>query len=275
MLPNSDSLNIAQLNVSIPTPLKDEIKEKADQSNLKLAEFVQKILESFCQDSAALNELPNLHLKRQPKERDLKTSSPSVSKPMNSQLNLDQMLQCLNDRLNRLEGAYVNLMTQIQELQSVKNFYPLLSRLDEQSFFIVQPSAQPSFQHPTAKTQVPVDHSPTEPLKDFDSTNGSSSSTVPKTPQSPSTAKVASKKKVSTQAVSSDLEPFDWLTAREAYQLACQQGYSKKLHNFTDISKSSNANQQYAQWGFVCDPSRKGKPGHPGKWFRCLVDAEK
>ena len=268
MIPNSDHPNLAQFNVAIPQLVKEEIKKKAQQSNLNLSEFVQRVFESVCENSTVPDALPNSQVRRQPKEQALKTSLTSNPTPMNSQLNLDQMIQCLNERLNRLEGAYVALMTQIQELQSLRNFYPLLNQLLEQPFSVTPPSVQPPFQPAPTETQMPINEQITAPVASR--TEQAPSKVPPMTPQVSSD----SQKQAPKQAASPSLKSANWLTAREAYQVACQKGYQKKLQTFVDISKSSSASQQYVQWGLACDPTRKGKPGHPGKWFRCLIDSE-
>ena len=189
---------------------------------------------------------------------------------MNSQLNLDQMIQCLNERLNRVEGAYVALMSQIQELQSIKNFYPLLSQLNERSFSVGQHPVQHPLQSAPTEAQVPTNEQPAAPVANR--TEQTPSKVPPRTPQVSSADNTASPKQAPNQAAFLNLNSADWLTVREAYQFACQKGYQRKFQNFVDVSKSSTANQQYAQWSLVCDPTRKGKPGHPGKWFRCLTD---
>lgn len=267
MTSSSDDPKLIQFNVSIPPSLKEEIKEQAKQSNLHLTDFVRQILESFCQGSTVLNTLSNVQVK-QPKEPALKTSSNSIPTLMNSQLDLDQVIQCLNDRLNRLEGVYVNLMIQIQELQSLKNFYPLLSQLNEQSFSVGQTPSQPRLQRPLTEAQVPED----DQIKSPSNNRPEQTPTVvaSKTLKSSS----ASKKKPPKQAASANPDSSDWLTTKEAFQIACQRGYEEELSNFASISRKGTAIQQYAKLGFICDPTRKGRSGQANKWFRCLTNLE-
>lgn len=264
-------LRLIQFNVSIPSSLKEEIKEQAKQSNLHLADFVRQILESYCQGSTVLNTPLNVQVK-QPKEPPLKTTSNSIPTDANSQLDPDHVNQCLNDRLNRLEGVYVNLMIQIQEPQSLKNFYPLLSQLNEQPFSVGQTPSQQDLQRPLTEAQVPEDDQIKSPSNNRP--KQTPTAVASKTLKSSSASKTVSMKKPPKQATSANPDSFDWLTTKEAYQIACQRGYEEKLFNFASISRRGTAIQQYAQLGFICDPTRKGRSGQANKWFRCLTDLE-
>lgn len=268
---SSDELKKSQFNTHISFELKEIIKAQAKKSGLTTSELCQQILESHFQDS-------------QMQTQDDGSFQPQNSTSQNSHLkhspmildNYHQVIQTLCDRVNRLEQIYVYLMTENQSLRNQLNFLPLsygsqnqpVHGQDGQFSKKVEEVTRPenfysdSTDKSTQQQQAPQTDIQSQAERSFPEPEPESWASAPSKPETQLFSPVHS-------------NDSQWMVFKDAFAIACQNGYQQTSAHFRAISQKVNPNQEYAKWGLFCDPSRKGNLGKPGKWFRRLSDSDK
>ena len=265
----SDNKTKRQFNIRIPIELKTELKNTAERLGVSMSALIRDCLKQGLAGGGSSGDMTEIAIKKSATPASSQTPATSTQP-----LDLDHLIKviaCSNDRSASLEQSLIPLQLQISALTNLlcsQNNLLSSTRLGTQPAELElakQISTVLTNFSPPSPLQLPSP-SPTSQLPDSQFTQLRSSPD----------ALTQSKPSDTVNALESQADSQDWLTPKQAFEIARRQGYSSNQNAFIKLlTESENSHHCYAQYGLTFDLSRRGSRGQICRWFRRLIEPDK